>query len=106
MKPKEFRKPGALLVQYRRPREGPPSFLVWKPDTSTICMTRKDLLRFVKWPVKTATGDALREWLDELEKAEPVKAPEIDLARLKAEGFGPESHLDESDPNFQTRIVT
>ena len=93
-------------MQYRRPREGPPSFLVWKPDTSTICMTRKDLLRFVKWPVKTATGDALREWLNELEEAEAPEAPEIDLARLKAEGFGPENHLDESDPNFQTRIVT
>ena len=77
MKPKEFRKPGALFVQYRRPREGPPSFLVWRPGTSTICMTRKELLRFVKWPVKTATGDELREWLDELEEAEAPEAPEL-----------------------------
>ena len=69
-------------------------------------MTRKEVLRFVKWPVKTPTGDARREWLDEIDKTGAPKAPEIDAARLKAEGFGPEQHLDESDPNFQTRIVT
>ena len=70
-------------------------------------MTRKDLLRFVKWPVKTATGDALREWLDELEAEEPAPAAELDLTRIEKEGFGPEAHgLDESDPNYATKMVT
>ena len=29
-------------------------------------MDRKALLKAVKWPVKTTTGDALRAWLDEI----------------------------------------
>ena len=106
MKPKEFRKPGALFVQYRRPREGPPSFLVWMPGTSTICMDRKALLKHVKWPVKTQTGDELRAWLNELEAEKPAPVADLDLARIQKEGFGPEAHgLDESDPNHKTRTV-
>ena len=106
MKPREFRKPGALLVQYRKPREGPPSFLVWRPDSSTICMDRKALLTHIKWPVKTPTGDELREWLDELEAEEPAPVAELDLVRLQKEGFGPEAHSDDQDPTAQTRMVT
>ena len=33
-------------------------------------------------------------------------SPEVDLARLKQEGFGPEAHSDDQDPTAQTRMVT
>ena len=71
MKTSEFRKDGALAVQYRRPREGPPSYLVWEPGKSFICMDRSSLLKAVKWPKYTETGTKLREWLDEVENSTP-----------------------------------
>ena len=69
-------------------------------------MDRKALLTHIKWPVKTPTGDELREWLDELEAEEPAPVAELDLVRLQKEGFGPEAHSDDQDPTAQTRMVT
>ena len=64
---KEFRRDNALRVTYRKPREGPPSYLVWVPHASFICLTPADVLKAVKWPKYTPTGAALREWMDEQE---------------------------------------
>ena len=66
-----FLKQNALAIQYRKPREGPPSFLVWEPGKSYICMDARSVLKAVKWPAYTATGKRLREWLDEVEQATP-----------------------------------
>ena len=90
MKTSEFRRDGALIIQYRRPREGPPSYLVWEPGKSFICMDRSSLLRAVKWPKYTATGGRLREWLDEVEKSTP-KEDELELGKMNSEGFGPDA---------------
>ena len=64
--PKTFKRQNALTVEYRTPREGPPSFLIWEPGKSYICMDRASLLKAVKWPKYTATGTELRNWLDAL----------------------------------------
>ena len=66
-----FLKQNALAIQYRKPREGPPSYLVWEPGKSYICMDRSSLLKAVKWPKYTETGTRLREWLDEVENNTP-----------------------------------
>ena len=71
MKASEFRRDGALTVQFRKPREGPASYLVWEPGKSFICMDRSSLLKAVKWPKYTQTGTRLREWLDEVENNTP-----------------------------------
>ena len=71
MRSSEFRRDGALTVEFRRPREGPPSYLVWEPGKSYICMDRSSLLKAVKWPKYTQTGTRLREWLDEVENNTP-----------------------------------
>ena len=71
MRASEFRRDGALIVQFRKPREGPPSYLVWEPNKSYICMDRSSLLKAVKWPKYTQTGTRLREWLDEVENSTP-----------------------------------
>lgn len=63
------------------------------------------ILRHVKWPKGTPTGDALREWLASFEQKPKATAPESNLAeRIKAEGFGPEAHDD--DPTAKTKMVT
>ena len=75
MKSSEFRRDNALWVQYRRPREGPPNYLVWVPHKSFICLDRSSLLKAVKWPTYTATGIKLREWLDSVEQETPQEEP-------------------------------
>ena len=89
MKTSEFRRSDALWVQYRRPREGPASYLVWEPGKSYICMDSKAVLRAVKWPKYTPTGAELRAWMEEVEESTPQEG-EVDPAKLNAEGFGPD----------------
>ena len=52
----------------------------------------KAILKWVKWPKGTPTGDALREWLASFDKKPEAPTPELDMAKIKAEGFGPEAH--------------
>jgi len=82
MKANEFRRSDALLVRYRKPREGPPSYLIWEPGKSYICMDSKAVLKAVKWPKYTPTGAALREWMDEVEGSTPQEG-ETGFATLK-----------------------
>jgi len=88
-------------------------FICWKPLTSVYISGRKELLRFIAWPPKTPTGDSLRSWLDSLQATDAEREarshdPQAELPStgdLLATGFGPECHLDEGDPNFQTKTV-
>ena len=85
-------------------------YVVWKPDVSVYVRTRKEVLKFASWPAKTPTGDSLRAWLDQMEAIDSAKqkpSPKEGLSdELLATGFGPEAHLDESDPNYQTKMIT
>ena len=90
MKTDDFRRSNCLWVKYRKPREGPPSYLVYTPGVAQICLTGKDVLKAVKWPKYTATGLALREWLETIEENTP-KEGEIEPAKINAEGFGPDA---------------
>lgn len=63
MAPDFYQRPGSLLVERHMPREGPPYYLLWKPDVSTFAHTEEQVLAFAKWPKSTPTGAALREWL-------------------------------------------
>ena len=67
MKPHRFEKGSDLQITYRQPREGPANFLVYRPHVSQIALTRQEVLKAARWPAKTPTGDALRQWLDEIE---------------------------------------
>ena len=66
---------------------------------------RKAMLKFVAWPPKTPTGDRLREWLNSFVNDEPKTVTDGLTAEAVATGFGPECHLDESDPNYATKTV-
>lgn len=103
MKTQLFEVPGSLRVEYQEPKEGPsPIFVVWKPGTSQTFRERSPLLKFAACPASTPTGRRLRDWLDELPKA-PSRASEVDMERIKAEGFGPEAH---EEPNDNTKMIT
>lgn len=93
--PRLFKAPGIYIE-----RSSHGYYIVWRPNVSVVCPDRKSLLKFVQWPIKTPTGDAIRAWLDE--QPEPKAKPAVDI---QATGFGPECHLDESDPNHHTRTI-
>ena len=104
MKRAQFFKPGSLMVEYQEPREGPtPIFICWKPGTSQTFTDRKALLKFAAWPASTPTGKELREWID-TQLANAPKEAQLDMAKIKSEGFGPEAHAEE--PNENTKMIT
>ena len=107
MKADSFTAPG-LLVTRQCDRWNGSLFIAWKPSVSMAFRERKALLKFVAWPAKTPTGDRFREWLASFEQQAPEPAPDAsDLSPdVLATGFGPECHLDETDPNYQTRTIT
>lgn len=103
MRPARFSKPGSLFIERQLPREGPsPVFIAWRPNTSQGFTDEKALLKFAAWPKSTPTGLELRQWLRSFDD-ETGKTPELDAAKIKAEGWGPEVH--EPEPNDNTRTV-
>ena len=107
MKVDQFEAPGLKVTRTFDPWNGA-YYIAWKTNVSMWFQDRKPLLKFVSWPPKTPTGDRFREWLNSFESDSPSKTvavPEKLSDEVLTTGFGPECHLDESDPNFQTRTV-
>lgn len=108
MKADTFRAPGLIVVR-QWDRWNGALFIAWKPNVSMAFRERKQLLKFVGWPAKTPTGDQFREWLKSFDVSETLvddPQPSLTLTdELLATGFGPECHLDETDPNYQTKTV-
>lgn len=108
MKAETFKAPGLIVVR-QWDRWNGALFIAWKPNVSMAFRERKLLLKFVGWPAKTPTGDQFREWLNSFDVNETVvddPQPVLPLTdELLATGFGPECHLDETDPNYQTKTV-
>ena len=107
MKRETFAHPGIRVSTWF---DGERNYCCWRPHTSVFCANRKEVLRFAAWPAKTPTGDALRVWLTEIEEADAKRTKPAEqqglTPELLATGWGPETHLDETDPNFQTRTIT
>jgi hypothetical protein len=96
-------------------------YICWQPGASIFVRTRKEVIKFFGWPIKTPTGDALRVWLTDMEAAdaerEAAKAPVVVnetgsgdpqpalllTDELLATGFGPECH-DVDNANTRTVI--
>ena len=102
---KWFHSPGVSIDRHVV-REGPsPYFVAWQPHSSRMFYDRREMMRWLRWPKGTPTREKIDEWLDSFEVVE--EAPDLDMAAIKREGFGPEAHgLDETDPNHQTKMVT
>ena len=72
MKTERFFAPGLWVERQRRKGE-PVVYVAWQPSVSQGFSDTAELLRWLKWPAGTPTGDALRQWLKE---PEPEAAPE------------------------------
>ena len=100
----KFIVPGELYIHRFTAREGPsPYFIVWQKDSARVFTDPKVILKHIKWPVKTPTGDAIREWFKTFEEV-PVPKEELDMKKIYKEGWGPEAH--EEDPTANTKMVT
>ena len=104
-KPDVFYIPNSLSIQRVKSREGPAiTFVVWSGNSSRIFRDKKEALKFIQWPKSTPTGQLIREWFDQFE--EDGKLPELDMEKIRKEGFGPEAHSDEEDSTANTKMVT
>jgi hypothetical protein len=84
---------GQLWIERKRNREGPPiSYIVMKGLSSMGFTDKKEVLRFIRWPKGTPTGDSVREWLSSFNDSTETHAPGPDIAQVAKEGFGPEAH--------------
>ena len=106
MKANERFTAGSLFIERTRMREGPPVVYICKSGyTSKSFTDTKQLLAFIRWPKSTPTGTAIRDWLASFEQKAETPAPELDMAKVQREGFGPEAH-DPEDPVAGTKMIT
>lgn len=80
-------------------------WIAYSSGASVFVRTHAELRRFLKIPKSIPMRAALESWLENL-RATDAERNEPSRDELIATGFGPEYHLDESDPNYQTRTVT
>jgi hypothetical protein len=93
-------------------------WIAWKPDVSLYFRDRSAMVKWLSWPKGTPTRTSLDSWLESLAAADQereAKRAGSDTSETVAEpslsdevlatGFGPECHLDETDPNYQTKTV-
>ena len=111
MKPEALHLPGNMSIETGKDWNGR-YFICYAKGSSVIRRTAKEVKQFLKLPLKTQSRDALDSWLASLAAADESK-PQIHppasqgiSTEILQTGFGPECHLDESDPNYQTRMVT
>lgn len=86
-------------------------FIAYSSGVSVLIRDKKELRKFLGLPLKTPSRESLDSWLvsldaidDERESRKTQKTSGLSTEVLQT-GFGPECHLDESDPNHQTRTV-
>ena len=79
---------GELWIERTKQREGVPFvYTCLSGKTSRLFTDPKALLKFVRWPKGTPTGEALREWLASFEQK-------------------PLPDVSETDPTANTKMVT
>ena len=96
----------SLIVQYRRTRIGPNAFMVFYKNISSFCFTSKEVRQRFGSAKFTEGVKTLSTWCDEMiDKYGKTSEESLDMEQIAKEGFGPEAHLDETDPNYQTKMV-
>lgn len=80
------------------------AFIAYSNGASIFVRDVAELRRFLKVPKGLPMRAALDSWLDSLQ-ATDAELAEPSRDEVMATGFGPECHLDETDPNHNTRTV-
>ena len=85
-------------------------WIAYSNGASVFLRDTKELRRFLKLPKGIPSRERFDTFITELQAADNTRierreAKEGLAEELLATGFGPECHLDESDPNYATRTV-
>ena len=81
-------------------------YICYCNHVAVIRRDRKSVRQFFGFPLKTPSRERFDAFMDEVEAADAARAEKkVDKEIDTTTGFGPECHLDESDPNFATRTV-
>ena len=104
LKPNTFRA-GGLQVHRLISREGPsPTFVLYYRNSAKFFRDPDDIRRYLRLTKGSETRNRLIECFDSFDTEEKSQA-DFPHQRIAAEGFGPESHLDSTDPNHATKTV-
>jgi hypothetical protein len=95
----------SLRVTYCRTHDGPNHFIVFYKNLSTVAFTTKDVRKRLGSAKFTDSSKALSAWCDDMIAQYEKTSTDRDQDEVLATGFGPEAHLDQTDPNHQTRAV-
>lgn len=79
--------------------------MVYYKNAATPCLTVKEVKQRFGSAKFTETCKKVCAWCEEQIGKYQSVSENLDVNRITKEGFGPEAHLDESDPNYQTRTV-
>jgi len=83
-------------------------YIAYRSGAAVFIREQSGLRRFLKIPKGIPMRDALDSWLASLADMDAArKKPEKQgiSDEVLATGFGPECHLDEEDPNFNTKTI-
>ena len=83
-------------------------WIAYSNGASVFLRDTKELRRFLKLPKGIPSRERFDAWLQELVSTSDTAHHNTSPGpskELLATGFGPECHLDESDPNYATRTV-
>jgi hypothetical protein len=98
MKRERLHLPGAMSVETGRDWNGR-FFIAYGKGASVFLRCEKELRRFLKLPLKTASREALDSWLASLEAGDHERGAAMEELRQASASLGPE------DPNHQTRTI-
>ena len=103
--------PGRIPIETGYDRYNGRWFIGYSKGASQYFTCSKELRRWLKLPLKTASREAFDAWIASLEEADRVKGNSVSVAQdralLKETGFGPEAFdADEpADPVEGTKMV-
>lgn len=85
-------------------------WIAYSGGASVFIRDTKELRKFLKLPKGIPCRERFDEWMREIQAADDARRERREereglSEEVIATGFGPECHLDESDPNFATRTV-
>lgn len=97
-------------------------YIAYANGASVFMRCSKEVRKWLKLPAKIPSREAYDSWIASLQaadqervskKAQPLTGEPLiegngpNLSQeLLSTGFGPECHLDDSDPNHQTKMIT
>ena len=81
-------------------------YIVYSGRASVFRRDPIEVRQFLKLPKGIPSRESFDSWIASLQAADEARAQKkLDKQIDHTTGFGPECHLDESDPNYNTRTV-